>query len=292
MKSEKDLEQIKKEYLEIPIPKELDIRVEEAIKIGLKKKRSGQMKWAKITTGMAAALVLTINISPTFADTLSNIPVLGNIISVINFREYKVEGDRQEANISVPQVEGLNNAKLQEELNKELEVQGTKTYEDFLAMAKEWEEVDSVAHYNVDMNYEVLTDTEEVFVLRVNKVESIASTNQEVTFYVIDKKNETKVTLPGLFKDESYVSVINEYLIGEMKRIMAEDESKVYWMPEDEIPFYEGIKPDQKFYINDKGELVIHFDKYEAGPGSTGESNFVIPTEEIADLLVNREIIK
>lgn len=192
----------------------------------------------------------------------------------------------------MPQVEGLKNAKLQEELNKELEVQGTKTYEDFLAMAKEWEEVDSVAHYNVDMNYEVLTDTEEVFVLRVNKVESIASTNQEVTFYVIDKKNEAKVTLPGLFKDESYVSVINEYLIGEMKRIMAEDESKVYWMPEDKIPFYEGIKPDQKFYINDKGELVIHFDKYEAGPGSTGESNFVIPTEEIADLLVNREIIK
>ncbi|MEG1830129.1 MAG: DUF3298 domain-containing protein [Cellulosilyticaceae bacterium] len=292
MKSEKDLEQIKKEYLEIPIPKELETRVEEAIKIGLKKKRSGQMKWAKITTGMAAALVLTINISPTFADTLSGIPVIGNIINVINFREYKVEGDRQQANISVPQVEGLANKELQDELNKELEAQADKTYEDFIAMAKEWEEVDSVAHYNVDMNYEVLTDTEEVFVLRVNKVESMASTNQEVKFYVIDKKSETALTLPSLFKDDTYVSVINEYLIGEMKGIMAEDESKVYWMPEDEMPLYEGIKPDQKFYINNKGELVIHFDKYEAGPGSTGESNFVIPTEEIADLLVNRDIIK
>lgn len=292
MKGEKNMEQIKQEYLQIPIPKELDEKVEEAIKLGVKRKRCGQMKWAQIATGLAAAVVLTININPTFADTLSSIPVIGNIINVINLREYKVEGERQEASIKVPQVEGLTNEKLQEELNQELEMQANKTYEEFLEAAKEWEKVDSVAHYNVDMNYEVLTDTAEIFVLRVNKVESTASTNQEVKFYVIDKLNETAVTLPGLFKDDTYVEVINNYLIDEMRRIMAEDESKVYWMPEDEMVLFEGIKPDQKFYINDQGKLVIHFDKYEAGPGSTGESNIVIPTEEIADLLVDRELIK
>lgn len=292
MRSEKDFEPLRREYLEVAIPKELDKRVASSIKLGRGRRKKGQMKWAQITTGLAAAVVLTININPTFAETLSSIPVIGDIINVINVREYIVQGDRQAAHISVPQVEGLANEKLQVELNQELEAQGTKAYKAFLEMAKEWEDVDSVAHYNVDMNYEVLTDTEDVFVLRVNKVESMASTNQEVQFYVIDKQGESLVTLQELFKDKTYVSVINDYLIQEMRRIMAEDDNRVYWMPDNEFGFFEGIKEDQKFYINDKGELVIHFDKYEAGPGSTGESEFVIPTKEIADLLVNRELIK
>ena len=38
-------------------------------------------------------------------------------------------------------------------------------------------------------------------------------------------------------------------------------------------------------YINDNNELVICFDKYEVGPGSTGLAEFVIPKEITSKLM-------
>lgn len=296
MRKEKEFQGLREEYMNIPIPKDLDHRVQDAIGEGMKRRRQyrvkHQMRWVKFTAGAAAALVLVININPTFADTLSEVPVLGGLVKVINLREYKFQGERQEADIKVPQVEGLGNEELQNKVNQELQQEADRVYQEFLVMGKEWEDVDSAAHYSVDMNYEVLTNTEDVFALRVNKTESIASTNQEVKLYVIDKKQETALTLPTLFKDDSYISVISEYIIGQMHEIMKQDEAKVFWIQEDDFAKFTSIQPNQKFYINQEGKLVIYFDKYEVGPGSTGQSEFVIPTEIIADLLVDNHVIK
>lgn len=296
MREEKELQGLQEEYSNIPIPKELEYRVQEAISEGTKKRRQNKMKqhikWVKVTAGAAAALVLVININPTFADTLSEVPVLGNLVKVINFREYKVEGERQQANIQVPQIEGLGNETLENQVNEELKQEADKVYQEFLAMSKEWEDVDSEAVYGVDMNYEVLTDTEEIFALRVNKVETIASANQEVKFYVIDKKQEKAITLPTLFKDDAYISIISEYIIQQMDQIMKQNDTKVFWIKEDDFARFTAIQADQKFYINQEGQLVIYFDKYEVGPGSTGESEFVIPTALIANLLVDNHSIR
>lgn len=292
MNEEKEFKELKKEYLEIPIPAELENRVKDAIQVGIKKRRKYQMKWVKVVASTAAAVVLVVNISPTFADTLSEVPVLGSLVKVINFREYQVQGERQEANIQVPQIEGLGNEELQGQINQALQDEADKVYQEFLEVSKEWETVDSAARYSVDMNYEVLTDTEDIFAMRVNKVETIASANQVVKFYVVDKQKETAVTLPTLFKDDQYVERISEYIIEQMDKIMSQDESKVYWIREDDFSPFTSIDANQKFFINKNGKLVIHFDKYEAGPGSTGESQFVIPTELIADLLVDNAIIK
>lgn len=48
---------------------------------------------------------------------------------------------------------------------------------------------------------------------------------------------------------------------------------------------FKQIKPDQNFYINDKGELVICFDKYEVAAGAQGSPEFVIPNDIIKDIL-------
>ena len=48
---------------------------------------------------------------------------------------------------------------------------------------------------------------------------------------------------------------------------------------------FKKIKKDQGFYINDKGELVICFDKYEVAPGSSGLVEFVIPNNVTKQLM-------
>ena len=45
------------------------------------------------------------------------------------------------------------------------------------------------------------------------------------------------------------------------------------------------VSPDHNFYINNKGDLVIVFDKYEVGPGSMGTPEFIIEKEIINDIL-------
>ncbi|MCD8162317.1 MAG: RsiV family protein [Synergistaceae bacterium] len=51
----------------------------------------------------------------------------------------------------------------------------------------------------------------------------------------------------------------------------------VFWIaPKDEQGF-RSIKAKQNFFINDKGNIVICFDKYEVAPGDAGSPEFEIP---------------
>lgn len=94
------------------------------------------------------------------------------------------------------------------------------------------------------------------------------------------------MTLPGLFKDDAdYVSVISEYITSEMKRLNAE-ENGMFFIDGEENDFdgFKEIKPDQNFYINENGNIVICFDKYEVAAGAQGSPEFEIPNDLIADL--------
>ena len=65
---------------------------------------------------------------------------------------------------------------------------------------------------------------------------------------------------------DSYVEVISDNIIGQMKEQMAADEGNVYWLKgdvEDFVEPFEQISREQSFYINADGKLVISFDKYE-----------------------------
>ena len=79
---------------------------------------------------------------------------------------------------------------------------------------------------------------------------------------------------------------ISNYIKGEMKR-MNKEEGGYFWVEKDETPVdvFEKIKPDQNFYINPNGELVICFDKYDVAAGAQGSPEFVIPKNVIKDIL-------
>ena len=112
----------------------------------------------------------------------------------------------------------------------------------------------------------------------------------------IDKQKEILITLPSLFKDESYIQVISENIKEQMREQMKADPDKVFWVTgvgeEPYFETFEQIDREQNFYINNNGKLVISFDKYEVAPGYMGVAEFVIPTEVISKNLVSNEYIK
>ena len=107
-----NLEHLKKEYMETPIPKELDFMIRKSLKEGIKtmKKKTTSRKIGVIAATAAAVIVVFtagINISPAFASTMSKIPVIGSVVRVLTFKEYVYDDGNHNADIKVPSIDGL-----------------------------------------------------------------------------------------------------------------------------------------------------------------------------------------
>lgn len=289
---DKKLEKLRSDYKNVPIPDNLDIIVKKAIK------RSTQKKFPfKSITGLATAalFVLSINTSSTFAKTLSNVPVLKNVVNVLTFTEYTVDEPTYKAKLKVPAVSNLKDKELEQSLNKKYLEENQKLYSQF---KKEIESVKkgSGAHLGIDSGYVVKTDNEDILSIERYVVNTAASSSTTMKFDTIDKKKEILLSLPILFKDKSYVKIISENIKEQMQDQMKKDEGKVYWIPEAKLDYsidpFVSIKENQNFYINKDHKLVISFDKYEVAPGYMGVVEFVIPTEILSNILVGHHYIK
>ncbi|MDD4568937.1 MAG: RsiV family protein, partial [Tepidanaerobacteraceae bacterium] len=235
------------------------------------------------------------NTSPAFAKTLSKVPLVGGIVKVLTFREYTVDENTFNANIKVPEISGLKDEKLQNSLNEKYLKENEKLYEEFLADMEDMKEKGG-GHLGVDSGYVIKTDTDRILSVGRYVVNTVASSSTTFKYDTIDKKNEVLITLPSLFKDDSYVDIISENIKEQMRELHKADEGKIYWVEgvEEEglVDLFEQISKEQSFYINSEGKLVICFDKYEVAPGYMGIQEFVIPTEVISEILVSDEYIK
>ncbi|MES9683439.1 DUF3298 domain-containing protein [Gottfriedia acidiceleris] len=289
---DKKLEKLRSDYKNVPIPDNLDIIVKKAIKRSIQKRFP-----LKSITGFftAALFVLSINTSSTFAKTLSNVPILGNVVNVLTFTEYTVDEPTYKADLKVPAVNNLKNKDFEQSLNKKYLEENKKLYDQFM---KETESVkkDSGAHLGIDSGYEVKTDNEDILSIERYVVNTAASSSTTMKFDTIDKKKEILLSLPILFKDKSYVKIISENIKEQMKEQMKKDESKVYWIAEANLDYsidpFVTIKDNQNFYINKDHKLVISFDKYEVAPGYMGVVEFTIPTDVLSKVLVGHHYIR
>ncbi len=302
MDEQQKLNQLNQEYNSIEIPNELEDIINKVFEQNKQeqfktKRRFDNMKtWQK--GSIAAALTFSVfvgglNISSTFANTLLDIPVIGTLAKVFTFRDYKVSKDGFEADIKIPNVEGLDNKELENQLNEEFIKEGQKLYEEFI---KEMEEIqkEGEGHLAVKADYETKTDNDKVLSIVLTEFTAMGSSDTKFKTYNVDKINQAIITLPSLFKNDRYIEVISENIKEQMRSEMAKDDSKIYDVDlvDEPIEGFKQIKPDQNFYIDNEGKLVILFDKYEVAPGFMGTPQFTIPTNIIQDLLLDRNLIK
>lgn len=287
-----NISDMKKDYENTPIPDELDFIVRKTLK-----KEKAKMKFNKLSkniiTGVVAAAALfvaTVNVSPTAANAMAAVPALGNLVKVVTFREYTYKDDHHEADVKVPQVTGLDNKDLEKHLNEKYLEENTKLYKDFLKNIG----TDNLDKANLALftDYKVILDTDSLLVMANEKTEIAASGYETVHYDTIDKKNQMVLTLSSLFKDDSYIDVINKNILSQMKDQMAKDTDKTYFIADGTEDGFKTIAADQNFYINKDGKLVISFNEYDVAPGYMGVIEFVIPTEAIKDILVSDYYIK
>ena len=139
----------------------------------------------------------------------------------------------------------------------------------------------------VNSSYQVVTDNDRLFALRIDTSIVMGGSNQYTKIYNVDKKTGNTITLNDLFqKDSDYLDRISEEIEKQMKENMEKDSNLQYFLDKDVDGYsFDGIKNDVNFYVNIEGELTIVFDKYEVAPGYMGIVEFTIPTSVVSDII-------
>ncbi|MBS4174690.1 anti-sigma-V factor rsiV [Bacillus sp. FJAT-49736] len=292
---DKKLELLRDEYKNIPIPAELDTVVQKALNQPKKPRRS--YKWVVGTVAAAAIFIVGLNTSPTFAKTMSEIPVVGNVVKVFTFKDYHFDDKNFNAHIQTPKVKNLENKQLESSLNQKYVEENRKLYKEFSKEMKDLKKQGG-GHLGVDSGYEVKTDNDQILSIERYVTKIQASSDTTLTFDTIDKKKQILLTLPILFKNDQYIDLISENIKDQMHQQMKKDSNKIYWVsgkrdldirPEE---MFNKISANQNFYINKNHKLVIAFNQFDVAPGYMGTVEFVIPTSVISNILVGNEYIK
>jgi hypothetical protein len=239
--------------------------------------------------------MVVLNTNPVLAKSLSDVPVIGNVINVMTFVEFKVDDEKHHANIKEPSISNLKDKDLEKSLNEKYLKENKQLYQEFK------QEVESLkkqgdGHIGVESGYVVKTDNEKILSIGRYVVNTVGSSSTTFKYDTIDKKKQILLTLPIVFKNQNYIETISENIKDQMKQQMMEDKSKIYWIldagVENPIDPFEKITANQNFYINEENKLVISFNKYEVAPGYMGVVEFIIPTELLSDELLGSEYIK
>lgn len=288
MKNDK-IDKLKENYNNIEIPKELDDVINDAFKESEDKKIENNKKdWRRNMKNMkkwyasAAAvglIIVSVNASSTFATSLENIPVIGNIIKIVNFNNYRINKDGMDVSISLPEVSS-DSKDLEYKLNKEFEKEGKEAYKKYEAEVAKLEKEGKTTHKSADIWSETIAENDKTASIAIYNTEIEASAATSRKIYNINKEDKTVLTLEGMFGNNDYVDVLSKNILSQMKERTKKDSNDVYFV---DNTFK--IKKDQPFYINNKGELVICFDEYEVAPGSTGLVEFVIPSNIVSKLM-------
>lgn len=276
----KRMEEARKQYENIQIPKELSERVTKEIEKADKRRTITAFRTAGrrgLVAAAAATLIFTagLNTSMTFAMAAEKLPVIGAVAKVLTFRSYERMTEDWKIQVDIPSIEmisqdfkglemSVNEEILQlcENYARESEKRAEEYKEAFMATGgteEEW-----AAHkIGIKVWYEVKSQNEKYLSLVIRGAENWNSAGNTDKYYNIDLESGTLITLKDVLGD-NYAEVVAEQVEGQM----TDQQSQ---LPK--------ITEDRAFYMNEAGHPVVVFEKYEIAPGSAGIQEFELAIE-------------
>lgn len=139
---------------------------------------------------------------------------------------------------------------------------------------------------DVDVEYTVTYQEDSKLSLILTTTESWAAVYAQRYYYNLDLQTGEKLTLKELL-GENWVELCNERIVAEIKRRITEEDDVVYWGygaggDDDyvDVEGFESVSEQTNFYINESGNVVVCFGKYEIAPGYMGMQEFEIMDAE------------
>lgn len=296
----RNLKDAKNIYDHIVVPEELDERLQETLKNAPDpvKKPVNFARYGRAFAVAAAALFLCftvgLNTSEAFAMEASNLPVIGAVARVLTIRSYETKEDTTTTKVEVPEIQIKNteenvthtitdvNAKIQALVDdftsqKEAEIEEYKeAFFETGGTEEEWAE----RTIDVNVNYEVKHQSDTTLSLLVDAWISWFNFQEERHFYNIDLVTGKELTLTDLLGEDAY-EYAGECVLKQIhEMIEAEPDAYIFWGINDNGDMnteFPGVTKETPFYINEAGNVVISYNKYEIGPGYMGIQEFEIP---------------
>ncbi len=250
--------------------------------------RPRSFRRAEMVFAGALMCVLLLNSTPSLAQALEGIPALGPAIRVVDLRSYSWSWGDTGVSVQEPALEGSGSAVDQLEAQKE----------DFISQMEEkfsWHASRKYQGYVAeDISYDLVRDDGALLILRFYATINVGGSVDFNRYFVLDQETGRILELSDLFlPDSNYIFPISREIQAQMAEQINAGEGMYYlsggmWAEED---CFKSIEPDQNFYINDDGKLVIVFDEYSVAPGSMGTPEFIIPTGLLGGLLAQPSVL-
>lgn len=250
-------------------------------------------------------LTIGLNTSEVFAKEMSQVPVLGALARVLTVRSYHGTDGDYEIDMEVPEVvagesdmqeQQAEAAAFTDDINAEIQ----KIVDDYMEQAKaefqeykeaffaeggteeEWDD----RTMDIAIDYEVKHQADNILSLELVTAKGWVASQEDRYYYNLDLSTGTYLTLRDLL-GEDYVALCNESIVQQIEQRIEDDENMMYFgfgpSGEDDIKMgitgFTTVSDLTKFYINEQGNVVIVFDKYEIAPGYMGFQEFEIPAE-------------
>lgn len=281
----KEFEKAKQDYESIPIPEELNDRVQAGIRQGReahgRKARRPLLRTAGTCAACLAVLVGALNLSPTFAAAASDVPVLGGLFQVLTVRSYDTVRDGIDYDVSVPEVEADSavadriNAEIQERVDAHMAKaqQDWDDYKEAFFATGGTEEQWGDREMDVIIDYEIKSQTDTTVSFVVDFGEGWVAANQQRYCYNLDLENDRDITLEDIL-GENWVEICNE-AVKEGMAAQVEADGFDYFFPAEQGGF-STVDESTSFYINEDGDPVLVFPEYSIAAGAAGILEFPV----------------
>ena len=293
---EEELESLRKVYIEPRMSEEqlsrLKMKMEEAKWENRKdRNRIRVTRLAATAAALVIAFIALPNMSPSIAYAMEKIPVIGQFVKVVTFRDYEYEDEQHRADVEIPELvveaepqvaqseEILENTT--DEINAEMQEITNELLNEFTKHVQE-----ELGYKELIVKSEVLMTTQEYFTLKLSCYQGEASGYTHNHFYTINLISRERMLLKDVFVEGAdYINPISENIKEQMRNRMAQDENVIYWLDDeiDELNF-KTISEETSFYINEKDNVVISFDQGEVAAMYLGVVEFEIPAEVLVDI--------
>lgn len=277
-----ELERARARYRAQETPEELSLAVRAAIREGERLRKRRRVLRRSLATALAgcACFVLLVNGSPTFAQAVYDVPLLGSLAKIFTVTEFTVNDDEHVIDVRLPALENTGYTDLEQQINQEISTRVQAVIDEAEQRAQETKEAyvatggdpDDYIPVIIDVDYEVKCQTEHCLSFVIQKTETRASAYTEFYTYNIDLETGRELTLRDLL-GPNWMETVNAQVEAQIAE-RSKDPDNVYWTAEE--GGFQGISEDQPFYLNQEERPVVVFEKYELGPGSMGSQEFVI----------------
>lgn len=281
-----------------------------------KKQRDNTVRIFRYVASAAAAFVVCmtigVNTSEAFAKEVSDIPVLGPLARVLTIRSYHGTDGDFEIDMEVPEIqketapETDSAADMAEETEKagtegtfigDVNAEIEKIVDSYMDEAKqefadykeaffatggtqeEWAD----RKMDIIVDYDVKYQKGNILSLELITAKGWVSAQEERHYYNLDMATGQRLTLEQLL-GASYIEEVSASIRQQIEERLASDDSLSYFgygstEGDDSLLGIEGfstIAANQDFYINEAGEVVIVFAKYDIAPGYMGFQEFTV----------------